>query len=304
MAADDILYYPRGSDELCREPVFGEGFIRWAYQDARVGPLGRLLFHTPWPSRLLGAWYRSRWSRRQIPGAIAQLHIRTAEFADPVAAFRSFNDFFIRRLRPDARPFSTDPRDVVSPADARVLVYPRLDGGTLLPVKGAPFTVAALLGRPAPQFDGGAALVCRLCPADYHRFHYPCAGIVTDAWDLPGRYHSVNPIAVARGLDIFPVNLRRVTLLDGRAGPVAYVEVGAFGVGSIIHTHAGGGFSKMTEKGYFQFGGSSLVLVFAPGRLNFAADLLAHSAAGYETLLKVGDTVATVTGAHPGRNGV
>jgi phosphatidylserine decarboxylase len=297
--ADDIYYYDRATGERCRETIYGERFVRWAYQDATARGLRGWLLRSALPSRVLGAYFASRLSRGRVRAAIAQLAIDTTEFRDPVASYRSFHQFFVRHLKPEARPFSPDPAVLASPADGRTIAYPCVDGDTAIPVKGARFRVADLLGRETPSFAGGAVVVVRLCPADYHRFHFPCAGQVAAQWDIPGLYHSVNPLALALGINVFPTNRRACCLLETeRFGMVAYVEVGAFGVGSIVQTYQGPQVAKMQEKGYFTFGGSTVVLAFQAGRVELAPDLVQHSAEGYETLLKVGQELGRA-GAAP-----
>ncbi len=288
--AEPLYYYRRGSSQKEEEIILGESLMRWAYHSRAGKLLGALLFEHPWLSRLSGRLAGTRWSRRQIPRVIRNLAIDPAEFAEPPEAYPTFNAFFSRRLKPGARPFATDPLVFASPADGRILVYPQLQAGTLLPVKGRSFTVDLLLGGDATAFHGGSLAIVRLCPADYHRFHFPCDGRLLEQKRIPGRFHSVNPLILALGIDVFGENQREVALLENEPlGRFAYVEVGAFGVGSIVQTHADPLFHKGEEKGYFQYGGSTIVLVFQPGRIAFAADLLEHSRAGYETLLKAGE---------------
>lgn len=287
-----IYYHVRGQSQPQREIVYGGRLIQWAYGHERVPPLARLLFQTRWPSKLLGYYFDSPLSRWQVPRAIARLHIDEKEFLEPAASFRSFNAFFTRRLKPEARPTAADGRLLASPADGRLLAYPRLEAGSAVPVKGARFHVDELLGRRADQFHGGALCVIRLCPADYHRFHFPCAGSVQRYWTIPGSYHSVNPLALARGLNVFARNYRACTLLHSpEYGEYAYLEVGAFGVAGIVQTHAGGQVQRLAEKGFFKFGASTVILVFQPGRVVFSPDLVAHSAAGQETLVRMGETI-------------
>lgn len=146
----------------------------------------------------------------------------------------------------------------------------------------------------ADRFIGGALAIVRLCPADYHRYHFPASGRISAAKDLPGALHSVNPIALGAGPDVFGENKRSWTLIDtDTIDSYAFVEVGAFGVGSIINTRTSGAVQKMDEKGYFKFGGSTVVVVFEPGRVQFSDDLVTNSAKGRETLVKVGQPLAT-----------
>jgi len=293
-----LYFYRRGSDQKEEEIILGGGLMRWAYQSRAGRALTGFLFNRRWPSRLAGWYADSRWSRRQIAPVIRNLGIDTGELDAPVESYATFNAFFTRRLKPGARPFALEPVEVASPADGRVLVYPQLQQTTLLPIKGKSFTVDALLGMPAAGYAGGSLAVVRLCPADYHRFHFPCDARVIAQRRIPGRYHSVNTLVVAMGVDVFSENERQVTLLENeQLGEFALVEVGAFGVGSIVQTFTGVEVHKGEEKGYFQYGGSTIVLLFRRERVEFCPDLVAHSAEGIETFLRAGELLAKMTSA-------
>ena len=293
MQRDPILVVDRDTGETFEEAVLGEKWIRWAYQNASARPIEKLLFHSSLISRLMGAWFDSRFSRGKIKTVIEDLSIDMSEASADTESFSCFNDFFVRHLKPEARPFSDDPRDIVSPADGRVLVFPELAEDVFVPVKGYPMSVRTMLPGIADRFIGGALAIARLCPADYHRYHFPAAGRITHAQDIPGALHSVNPIALGAGPDVFGENKRSWTLIETEAlGSYCFVEVGAFGVGSIVNTRTSGQVQKMEEKGYFKFGGSTVVVVFEPGKISFSEDLVRNSALGRETLVKVGQPLA------------
>ncbi|MDC0656802.1 archaetidylserine decarboxylase [Leisingera sp. SS27] len=294
MQRDPILVVDRETGETFEEAVLGEKWIRWAYQNASARPVEKLLFRSSLISRLMGAWFNSRFSKGKIAAVVDELSIDMSEATAPADSYGCFNDFFVRNLRPEARPFSTDPKQVVSPADGRVLVFPELAGDVFVPVKGYPMSVHTMLPGIADRFIGGALAIVRLCPADYHRYHFPAAGRITASKDIPGALHSVNPIALGAGPDVFGENKRTWTLIETEnLGSYCFVEVGAFGVGSIVNTRTSGAVQKMDEKGYFKFGGSTVVVVFEPVKVRFADDLVANSAKGRETLVKVGQSFAT-----------
>ena len=283
----------RDTGQVFDEVILGEKWIRWAYQDASSSLVERLLFRSPLMSRLFGLWYDSALSRGKIKAVIDELSIDMAEAQRPAADFSSFNDFFARHLKPEARPYSDDPDEIVSPADGRVLVFPKLDRDVFVPVKGHPMSITSMLPGQAKQFLGGALAIVRLCPADYHRYHFPAGGQILSSQDIPGALHSVNPIALGAGPDVFGENKRCNTLIKNeKIGTYCFSEIGAFGVGSIINTTASGAVSKMQEKGYFKFGGSTVVVVFQPDQVSFSEDLVANSAQGRETLVKVGQPLA------------
>lgn len=289
-----IIVIDRETGEPFEEQILGEKWLRWAYQDSRSPLLQRILFGSSLVSRLMGMWYDSRLSKGKIDSAVEELGIDLSECTEPKESYCSFNDFFTRHLKAEARPFSDAPEAIVCPADGRALVFPALDGDTFVPVKGRPFTIRTMLPDCAETFIGGSLAIVRLCPADYHRYHFPCAGEIAECRDTRGALHSVSPIALASGADVFGGNKRSITLIETEAaGTLCYVEIGAFGVGSIVNTRRSGHVGKMDEKGYFKFGGSTVMLLFEPGRVRFCGDLIANSAAGTETLVKVGQPLAT-----------
>jgi phosphatidylserine decarboxylase len=160
-------------------------------------------------------------------------------------------------------------------------------------VKGFKFTLADLLGDAAlaEKFAGGAMLISRLCPVDYHRFHFPVAGTPDESRRIDGWLYSVSPVALRRNIRYLVINTREVTRIDSPAfGAVAMVEVGATNVGSIRQGfQPGRAIAKGAEKGLFAFGGSCVITLFQRGRIRFDADVVAQSAECVETYAKMGD---------------
>jgi phosphatidylserine decarboxylase len=289
---DTVEYFDRQSGKMCQETVMGDAAIKWAYQTMSGQWCSRLLFGTSWLSSALGWYFDSPLSKGKIASAIADLNIDEGEFAEPKEQYASFNAFFTRKLKEGARPFSSDPSLFLCPADGRLLVYEDIEEDSLVTVKGVEDRIEALFARPMPEFVGGKVAVVRLCPADYHRYHFPCDATVVDEVTVAGQYHSVNPMALKAKPRVFCVNKRSYTLLDTeRFGRVAFMEVGAFGVAGIHQTYQGTQVARMQEKGYFDFGGSTVVLVFQKDAVLFDEDLRQNSAKGIETLVKVGETI-------------
>ena len=254
-----------------------------------------LFFRNSVFSSFLGMYSDTSLSRRHIRGTVEKLKIDPAEFLEPVESFRTFNDFFIRRLKPERRPFDPSPKTLASPADGRILVYPQVLNNTLIPVKGKHFSIAALLQQDAADFNNCSLMIVRLCPADYHRFHFPCDAKIISTKKYPGTYHSVNPIALAANINVFCHNKRILTLLHNDFfGKIAMIEIGAFGVGGIVQTYEKNNVSKCQEKGYFKFGGSTIILIFQKDRVLFSPDLVENSVTGYETFVRMGETVAVM----------
>lgn len=293
-----VQYYDRRDGVMRQETVLGDAMIRWAYGSLSGGFCAPALFSNRLLSRLLGAYFDSRHSRARIMPTITQLGIDEQEFRDPPHTFSSFNAFFTRHLKPSARPYSPARDDFLCPADGRVLLYPRVDETTAIRVKGIDGSLQGLFAQPAPCFVGGSVLVVRLCPADYHRYHFPCSGKVVAQRRIRGQYHSVNPLALAAVPGIFCRNKRAVTIIRSpQFGRVALFEVGAFGVAAIHDTYCnkpcahGKQVLRMQEKGYFAFGGSTVVVVTEPGVVEWDHDLIEHAQQGRETLVRVGETI-------------
>ncbi|HCN31271.1 MAG TPA: phosphatidylserine decarboxylase [Verrucomicrobiales bacterium] len=296
MSAAPIQFYNRLTRRIETEFVYGEAPLRFVYEN----PAGRLALRALVRRRLFSRWYGARMdspaSRARIAPFIEKFGVDAGEFAGPVESFATFNEFFSRRLKPGARPLAGGDQTLVFPADGRHLVIPDLSLETNFWVKGLRFDLRALLqdDAAARRYEGGAMLISRLCPVDYHRFHFPCAGIPGASRLINGPLYSVSPIALARRPSILWENKRVVTQLDDTpAGAVLLLEVGATCVGSIVQTCAPGvRAAKGDEKGYFRFGGSCFITIFEPGRARFAADLMQHSAAGREVYARMGDAAA------------
>lgn len=298
MKSQPVRFINRYTGNIETEPVPGEGWLRWLYETGT----GRAALHVLVKRSLLSRWYGAKLSRpasrARIEPFIARYGLDATEFSVPAGGYSSFNDFFCRRLIDGARPVDTDPRSLVFPADGRHLVFANINESEGFLVKGEKFTAAELLGdaKAAAFFEEGGMVISRLCPTDYHRFHFACAGVAGPPRSVPGPLFSVNPIALRRSIRYLVQNKRTITILESEAfGPVAIVEIGATMVGGIVQTYEPGSVGKGGEKGYFKFGGSCVITLFEPGRVEFAADLLRNTAAGFETYARMGDRLGAVS---------
>ncbi len=298
-AAQPVRYFDRYENRVVEEAIYGERWLRWAYDN----PLGRLtnsaILRRAWFSVLYGAWMNTRESAKRVPAFIRDYHIDMDHFeSQPRGEWKSFNQFFVRELKAGARPLREEANVLVLPADGRHSAY--ADGADLsgLVVKGRPFTLEELLGdmNLAERFRGGAMVISRLCPTDYHRFHFPFEGVPSEAERIDGPLDSVNPIAIAAGARSLCANKRELTLLNtDNAGMIALLEVGAACVGRIVQSfEAGKAVAKGQEKGMFLFGGSTTITIFEPGRVTLADDLLKNTSRGLETYARMGDIMATL----------
>jgi phosphatidylserine decarboxylase len=273
--------------------VYGDQALRWTYGTRA----GRISLEALVKRAIFSRWYGRKMdqpaSRQKIGPFIQQYELDASEFLRDVEDFASFNEFFYRELKPESRPIDANPSSVVFPADGRHLCVPDISKSAGLFVKGAMFSLEKLLGDPelAHQYANGSLLLSRLCPVDYHRFHFPAAGVPGPVRLINGPLYSVNPIALCRNIHILTTNKRTVTELQTEAfGRVLLLEIGATCVGSICQTYsAGTPVSKGDEKGYFRFGGSSTITIFEPGRIKFDQDLIENSQHHRELYARVGD---------------
>lgn len=258
------------------------------------------LLRARWVSYTVGAYMNSPLSSGRAKRTARTWKVDPAQFEGDI--FRSYNAFFTRKRRASFSPANAEENALLSPADSRLTIVP-LQEGTAFPVKQAPYTVAQLLGndaearREAKRYENGYAFVFRLSVEDYHRYAYPDDGVERKHWFLRGTLHTVNPIALEK-LPVFHRNCREITLLDCKHfGRIAFVEVGAMLVGKIVNRHPKE-FSRGEEKGYFEFGGSTVVLLVGPGKVLPERNLLLNSLAGKETYVRLGQAVGRAITPH------
>lgn len=294
-----IRYFDPDADTVREEDVYGGVWVRRLY-GTRIGRWTSALVALPPLSRLYG-WLQDRpASASKVAPFVEQFGIEMADFLPQAGQpagqpYATFNDFFTRRVTDAARPFAQG-ASFPAPCDARYFGYDQLDASVQVPVKGSLFEAAALISseRWNQVFAGGPAFIARLCPVDYHRFHYPDDGHVLATWRIPGALHSVNPWALAFRGDIFMINERQVTILQTEQfGKLAWVEVGATCVGKIRQTHTTQDFVRGEEKGMFLFGGSTVIVLGEPGRWQIDPDIVRRTGEGVETYLKMGRALGT-----------
>lgn len=296
-----IQYFHRAKRVIETEAVYGEKWLRWTYENM----LGRLTLESVVRRAALSRYFGWRMSMsdsaRRILPFILDYGLDVDEFAKSQFAFKSFNEFFYRALKPGARPIAApeDARIAVLPADGRHLAFQKIDAAAGFYAKGQQFDLASFLGDAelARSFAGGSLLISRLCPVDYHRFHFPVAGTPSEAKLINGWLYSVSPIALRRNLAYLWENKRMITLVDSPAfGRVAVCEIGATMVGTIFQSYVPGrAVTKGEEKGLFRFGGSCVVTIFQPGRITFDRDLVEHSANQVEVYAKMGERLGAAS---------
>ncbi|KAL4264791.1 Phosphatidylserine decarboxylase proenzyme 2 [Pleurotus pulmonarius] len=248
-----------------------------------------------------GLKYDAPQSAADIPGFIEFHNLNVDEILDPLDSFKTFNEFFYRKLKKSARPVEQpdNPYRLVSAADCRMMAFETVSDATRLWIKGREFTVARLLGdaykAEADKYTGGALAIFRLAPQDYHRFHSPVDGTIGPMTYIDGEYYTVNPQAIRTALDVYGENVRKIVPIDSpQFGRVMAVCIGAMMVGSIKTTVNEGDFVKRGDEfGYFAFGGSTIVILFEKGAVKWDEDLIINGKASLETLVRVGMGIGT-----------
>lgn len=246
---------------------------------------GRMLLKPliqPQVSKLAGRYLSSAHSKWLISKFIERNEINMDIYEE--CDYSSFNDFFTRKIKPDCRPVPEDLDVLISPCDCLATVYP-IQENTTFSIKNTEYTLRSLLRSPrlAKRFCGGYAYVLRLTVEDYHRYLYSVSGKQSKNYHIDGTYHTVNPIANDY-LPIYKENTREYTVIHSKEfGDVLQMEVGALLVGKISNHKQSTVVTRGEEKGFFEYGGSTIVVLTQKGRVTPRSDLLTNSKNGYET---------------------
>ena len=246
---------------------------------------GRMLLKPliqPQVSKLAGRYLSSAHSKWLISKFIERNEINMDIYEE--CDYSSFNDFFTRKIKPDCRPVPEDLDVLISPCDCLATVYP-IQENTTFSIKNTEYTLRSLLRSPrlAKRFRGGYAYVLRLTVEDYHRYLYSVSGKQSKNYHIDGTFHTVNPIANDY-LPIYKENTREYTVIHSKEfGDVLQMEVGALLVGKISNHKQSTVVTRGEEKGFFEYGGSTIVVLTQKGRVTPRSDLLTNSKNGYET---------------------
>ena len=266
--------------------------LTWLY-DSLIGRRLLRLLLAPRISRAAGRFMDSLFSKPVIRPFARAKGIDLSEAEEE--SWPSFNAFFTRKLKDGARPVEQDPAALVSPCDGWLKAWP-IEEGTAVTVKDVPYTITELLRSEslAEHFEGGLCLVFRLTPTDYHRYVYPEDGMQMFNRRIEGVLHTVQPVATER-TDVFVQNSREYALLrTDRGGWMIMMEVGALLVGRICNLfQSRHRFVRGEEKGWFEYGGSTIVILVEKDRLELPESIKKASARGEETRVKQGEKVGT-----------
>lgn len=244
----------------------------------------------PWVSRTAGFFLNRRLSALAVKPFIRKHGIDMSDFEN--RRFLSFNDFFTRKIRPGSRPIDSDPRHLISPCDSKLTVY-EIQEDSRFRIKNSDYTLSSLLrdSALADHYQGGTLLLFRLTVGDYHRYCFPDSGRIETPVSIPGVFHTVNPAASAR-YPIYKENTREYTLLQSdHFGQMLLMEVGATMVGRIVNDPVGPEVIRGAEKGRFEFGGSTILMLLEKGRAVLDPDLIKNTTEDVETVVKMGERI-------------
>ena len=272
--------------ELVEVPEVGIGAIRFAYDTLLGRLLAKGILCRPFISELYGLWQRSPLSRGKVKKFMKQYNISVEDCTE--TDFPDFNAFFTRQRK--AQGDQTLPHELPAIADSKLSAL-LIDKNRKFFVKDVPYTVEELLENEAlaREYEGGLCLIFRLAPDDYHRYAFPDRGTAEETVEIPGVLHTVNPIAGS--MAVYRRNTRHYTILHTEHfGQMIQMEVGALLVGKICN-HNKLSFQKLEEKGYFAYGGSTVILLCKKDTVRMDADILEHSAQGIETKVRLGEKI-------------
>ena len=244
-----------------------------------------VLIH-PSISKIIGSFLNTKLSTCFIKSFIKKNHIDMTRFKQ--VKYQSFNDFFTRKLKETNK----IERDLVSPCDGKLSVY-LITNELTLQIKHSTYSIESLIQNKetAKFYQGGYALVFRLTPDDYHRYHYIDDGKIRNYKKIPGVLHTVRPIALEKYL-VFKENAREVTEMETKNyGTITQIEVGALMVGKIKNYKTSGTFQKGEEKGTFLFGGSTIIWLLEKNKVKINKELLKNTKNSIETIVHYQDPI-------------
>ncbi|MFZ5949998.1 MAG: phosphatidylserine decarboxylase [Candidatus Rifleibacteriota bacterium] len=287
-------YIIRNSGERCQEKIVSGGVFAWLYNHPDGIKFRPRLMENRLLHCLVEKFASNSLSRHLIDNFARKAGIDISEAEKPLHRFKSLNDFFTRKLKKSARTINYSNDVFIAPGDGKLLVFDKISPGSVLPIKGLQVSLKSLLqdSRTAQTFSEGSAMVLRLYLMDYHRIHFPCDGIPHQPVNIKGHYYSVSPVK-GNNLDFYSMNKRTCTGFSSKDyGEMAFLDIGGFLIASIKHLFEPELLAKKgAEKSLFQFGGSTLVVLFQKNRIIFDQDLVENSKAGVETYVKLGERI-------------
>ncbi|MBO0421300.1 phosphatidylserine decarboxylase [Enterococcus plantarum] len=270
----------------------------WSLNFLYKNPIGRFILKgliQPPLTKVAGAYLNSSLSKAMINPFIQKNELQMDEYEPMV--YRSFNHFFMREIKPEARVLSQEKTVLSAPCDGKVTVYP-ISADQTFKIKRSEYALSELLDSTslAQEWQGGCAVIFRLTPDDYHHYYYIDEGTILAQQEIAGVFHTVQPIAV-HNEPVFSRNAREVTIIKtNHFGKIAQIEVGALMVGKIKNLKNSGGCQRFEKKGWFEFGGSTVILLFQENQVTIDPDIWSNTENNLETIVKFGQIVGKKAG--------
>ena len=282
------MYYDRQLKEIKEQKEYQEGLLKFLYNTIPGRFLLKNIVVKPWLSEKRSKYQKSSASAKDIKPFIKKYNVLVND--NQINDWHSFNDFFTRK-----KDVVIDEKinSLISVADSKILVY-QISDDTKLKIKNSVYSVSDIIkdDKLAAEYKNGTCLVFRLSVDDYHRYHYPDSGSLILNKKIPGVLHTVRPISDK--YKVYSQNSREVNVLDmNHLGKVIQIEVGALMVGKIVN-HGHKEFEKGQEKGYFEFGGSTIVLLLKENAVILDDDIIKYSQQGIETKVFAGEKIGTI----------
>lgn len=266
-----------------------KGPIVFLYRN-KIGRLFLKIATKPVVSKIAGWFMDKRISALAIKGFVKKNNIDIDEYED--RKYNSYNDFFTRKIKAECRKFDMNKNSLISPCDSKLTVYP-INDKSIFQIKNSYYRIEDLLKDKAlaKKYKDGYCLIFRLCVDDYHRYCYIDDGTKNENKFIKGLLYTVRPIAL-ENYNIYKENSREYTILKTKNfGEVVHIEVGATIVGRIKNHHDIYTFKKGEEKGMFEFGGSTIVLLIEKDKVIIDKEILDNTISGYETVVKIGEKI-------------
>lgn len=280
------MFYNRNTKEY--NEVITSKYLKFLY-NTFLGRIILKIFTSKFSNNVIGLYMSSPLSKRKIKKFIKVNHIDMSEYVE--SNYNSFDDFFVREIKEGKRFFNPDENILLAPCDSKLLVY-KIDENSCFNIKNSKYTIKELLqdNELADQYMNGYCLVFRLSVDDYHHYSFIDNGNLVKQKKIKGIFHTVQPISFKK-YKVFHENYREYSLLNTEHfGKIVQMEVGALGVGKVCNRKVSS-FKRGEEKGYFRFGGSTVIVLIQDNKVVIDKDIIDNSLKDIETRVKLYESI-------------
>lgn len=278
-----MIIWNRKNNIYFEEKEYGKNKLKFLYNTFLGRILLKLIFETRWFSNLQAIYQKSRLSKRKIKPFIKKYNVDISLY-DDINSYNSFSDFFKRKRRINNESMKNE---LVSIADSKITVV-NLDSNSVLKIKNSVYDLKSLLQDTelADEYKNGICIIYRLSMDNYHRYMYLDNGTSISHKKIKGKLHTIRPISSK--YNVYCTNSREYEVLNtGNFGQVVQIEIGAMLVGKICN-YRKDKFNKLDEKGFFDFGGSTIVQLFKKDSVVISSDILEKNKKDIEVEVEIG----------------